>query len=80
MPTIQLQPNQFERAKRADNNSIDGCIRVLGNNFAPKQVPTVALNIQENCQLSIRLNARGGDECYAGSDHPRVHHFEIINS
>jgi hypothetical protein len=47
---------------------------------APKQVPAVALEIKEYHNLSVRLNARGGDESHAGRDHPRVHHFEIINA
>jgi hypothetical protein len=54
--------------------------RFLDATCAPEQVPTVALNIQEYRHLSIRLNARGGNESDARSDHPRVHHFEIINA
>lgn len=51
-----------------------------GATCAPKQVPTVALDIQEYRHPSIRLNARGGNESDARSDHPGVHHFEIINA
>ena len=40
----------------------------------------VSLDIQEYRHLSIRFNARGGDEPDARSDHPRVHRFEIINA
>jgi hypothetical protein len=47
---------------------------------AAKQVPTVSLNIQEYCNLSIRLNARGGHESDARRHHARVRRFEIINT
>jgi hypothetical protein len=53
--------------------------RSSGATYAPKQIPTVARNIQEYRYLSIRLNAWGGNEPDTRSDHPRVHHFEIIN-
>jgi len=56
------------------------CILLSGAIGATKQVPTVAFNIKEYRHLSIRLNARRGNESYARGDHPRVRHFEIINA
>ena len=53
---------------------------VLGAANGTEQVPTVPFNIEENRQLSIRLDARGGDEPHAGSDHPRVHGLEIVDA
>jgi hypothetical protein len=48
--------------------------------YATKQVPTVALKIKEYRHLSIRLNARRGNESDPRGDHPCVRRFEIINS
>lgn len=47
---------------------------------APKQVPTITLNIEEYRHPSIRLNARCGNESDALRDHPGVHRFEIIHT
>jgi hypothetical protein len=52
----------------------------LGATGRPKQVPTVALDIQEYGHLSVRLNARGGDESHARGDQPSMRRFEIINA
>jgi hypothetical protein len=48
--------------------------------YATKQVPAVALNIKEYRYLSIRLNARRGNEFDTRGDHPRVRRFEIIDA
>jgi hypothetical protein len=48
--------------------------------IAAQQVPPVSLNIQKDGDLSIRLNARGGDEPDPGLYHPRVRLVEIIDS
>jgi hypothetical protein len=58
---------------------VEGLV-AIGAVCAPKQVPTVSFDIQEYCHLSIRLNARGGDESDTRSDHPRVRRFKIINA
>jgi hypothetical protein len=65
---------------RARDNPDDCRHRLSGATCGPKEVPAVSLKIQEYGHLSIWLNTRGGDEADARSDHPRVHHFEIVDA
>jgi len=58
----------------------DFAVRRPSGKNAAEQVPTVSLNIQEYCHLSIRLNARGGHESDARRHHARVRRFEIIDT
>ena len=52
----------------------------LGAPGPPKQVPAVALEIKEYRYLSVRLNARNGEESHACGDQPGMRRFEIINA
>jgi hypothetical protein len=45
-----------------------------------QQVPTVSLDVQEYCHLSIGLDARGADESDPGRDHPCVCCLEIVDT
>lgn len=46
----------------------------------PKQIPTIALDVEENRHLSIRFNARNADESDACGDHPGMHRIEIVDA